>query len=93
MSTIEANEAREESHRLIATLTAERDTYKAMSDSLREQVAELKARNAMLVQLLKEAASDIEDWGQYAGDYFKDKHDLDGCVKRYLDAAAKEASK
>lgn len=68
-------------------LLAEVQVYKAQAEALR-------AENERLRKLLVEAASDIDDWGQYAGDYFKKKHDLDGCVKQYRDAAvAKHGAK
>lgn len=38
-------------------------------------------------QLLLEAAQNIADWGAYASEYFQQKHDLDGCVQGYRDAA------
>lgn len=40
-----------------------------------------------LRKLLAEAADDIEDWGSYAGDYFCNKHNLAGDVKKYRDAS------
>lgn len=41
-----------------------------------------------IVKLLNEAADDILDWGAYAGEYFQNKHDLEGCAQQYRDAAA-----
>jgi len=43
-----------------------------------------KAAQAAL-DALKNAHDDVLDWGAYAGDYFKDKHDLEGCVARIKD--------
>ena len=53
--------------------------------------AEDAARIAKLEQLLCEAADDIAGWGSYAADYFQTKHDLAGCVQRYLAAASAES--
>ena len=36
-----------------------------------------------LRQLLKEAADDIEEWGAYADEYFREKHNLAACVEKY----------
>lgn len=35
------------------------------------------------IRWLNEAAEEIEDWGNYASDYFKEKHDLDGTIKKF----------
>ena len=51
-----------------------------------------KAENEALRKLLAEAAEDIEDWGSYASEYFQNKHDLSGNVKKYREAAIKEQS-
>lgn len=32
---------------------------------------------------LHELASELADWGAYAGEYFKEKWDLDGTVARF----------
>ena len=45
-------------------------------ETLRERVLELETG-------YKEAIEDIEDWGQYASDYFQNKHDLDGTVRAH----------
>lgn len=31
---------------------------------------------------LAEAIEEVESWAEYAGDYFKEKHDLQGTLKR-----------
>jgi len=62
------------------------DTW-SREQALRAGVAKLKGELAEAVGLLKEAAYDVDDWGGYAGDYFKENHDLAGTVKGYLDAA------
>ena len=36
-----------------------------------------------LKSLLREAVQDISDWGSYASEYFKDKHDLAGTIAKY----------
>jgi DNA repair exonuclease SbcCD ATPase subunit len=58
-------------------------------DKTLEELVEARVESAALRALLAEAAIDIKDWGAYAGEYFKKKWDLEGCVKKYLDAAKK----
>jgi hypothetical protein len=53
------------------------------------EVAKLRADLAAAKKELEEAADDIAAWGAYAGDYFKDKHDLEGDVARVRGAAAR----
>jgi len=45
-----------------------------------ERVADLEAEVARLREKYQEAIYDIGDWASYAPDYFKAKHDLDGCI-------------
>ena len=47
----------------------------------------LEAENERLRGLLGEAADDIEHWGGYASEYFKDKWHLDDDIKKYREAA------
>ena len=49
-----------------------------------------QARIEALKEALLEAAEEIDDWGQYAGEYFMKKHDLAGTVKRFKDLAEQE---
>ena len=85
-------EAAEVEHkRLTAELAAERENgWKAHAAnlSLAEENDALRAELTNAKKELEEAADDIEAWGAYAGDYFKDKHDLEGDVRRVKDAAA-----
>ena len=65
-----------------AALTAkvERLTARGIQDlqhenaALREQIAQVKA----------DAYEDIESWAGYASSYFLEKHDLAGCLEKYL---------
>ena len=41
----------------------------------------------LAAERLEEAAELIEDWGSYASPYFKEKHDLQGDIKRILSYA------
>ena len=41
--------------------------------------------------MLNDAAEEIASWGSYASPYFQEKHDLDGVVQRFRDAAEKYA--
>ena len=45
--------------------------------------APLQARIAQLEEALKDASEEIYDWGLYASDYFQEKYDLEGCVKKF----------
>jgi gamma-glutamyl:cysteine ligase YbdK (ATP-grasp superfamily) len=67
----------------ITELTAERDTAENVAHRTNELLAECRAERDRLKEALKEAATDIEGWGAYAGEYFQDKHDLKGDVERY----------
>lgn len=58
----------------------------------RSRIAELDAENRRLRGLLIEAATDIEDWGAYAGIYFQEKHGLAEDVARYRNAALQGVS-
>ena len=53
-----------------------------------DRVAELEAEVERLRTLLDSAADDIQDWGSYASEYFRIKHDLAGCVEKYRAAGA-----
>lgn len=53
-------------------------------DSLR---ATLATQAAQIEALRHDAAETIEHWGGYASDYFKDKWDLKGDIKRFRDVA------
>ena len=46
----------------------------------------LQSKVAGLESLLREAVQDISDWGSYASEYFQDKHDLAGTIKKYESA-------
>lgn len=40
-------------------------------------------RIAQLESALRDAIEDIESWAGYASDYFRDKHDLAGCLAKH----------
>ena len=52
-----------------------------------EETKRLHVDNERLRGLLREAADDIEHWGGYASEYFKDKWHLDDDIKKYREAA------
>lgn len=56
-------------------------TYQAERDRLR-------AENARLREALTGAIEDVGFWGGYASEYFKDKHDLAGCLALHRAALA-----
>ena len=45
------------------------------------------AERDRLRKLLEEASECIADWGLYASEYFQKKHDLDGDIRRFREAA------
>ena len=57
-----------------------------------DAIERLTAERDALRKMLLEAADEIESWGSYASDYFQNKHDLRGTVKRVRDAVRKENS-
>jgi len=69
----------------------------AMAELLEEAaaaLAEKEAENERLRKALEASASaldeameDVEHWGAYAGEYFQDKHDLDGDLSRISEQA------
>lgn len=65
----------------LATLLAERD---AEVERLQSELAQARA-------LLSEAADDIADWGCYASDYYQKRHDLNGNIAKYKNAAQARA--
>ena len=84
----EQNERVEKLEAENAALTAkvERLTARGIQDlqhenaALREQIAQVKA----------DAYEDIESWAGYASAYFQEKHDLEGCLKKYLTQEQKD---
>ncbi|MCG3134244.1 MAG: hypothetical protein HMLKMBBP_01536 [Planctomycetes bacterium] len=64
-----------------------------MIESLRRELAAVKAERDKFKALVEEAADDVLDWGSYASDYFREKHDLMGCVNKYRAAAAMREGK
>ena len=61
-----------------------------LAASVHAEIVKLEARIEVLKEALLEAAGEINDWGQYAGEYFMKKHDLAGTVKRFKDLAEQE---
>jgi hypothetical protein len=52
---------------------------------LYDDYEKLKAQNMELLAAYAEAIDDIASWACYASDYFQQKHDLAGCLKRHND--------
>jgi hypothetical protein len=49
---------------------------------LRSDVVRLHDERVQLREALKDARECVEGWASYAGDYFRDKHDLEGDLAR-----------
>ncbi len=79
-----------------AALVTERDELKRESDiwekssllSILNELKQAEQERDALVTALEYARVCLLDWGQYASDYFKDKHDFDGDVARIDTALA-----
>lgn len=77
-------------------LAKEREMVKELSTWLEDQVCETKdfayklenksIALAAAQATIAEAADEIQYWGAYASDYFKEKHDLAGTVARFRSA-------
>ena len=59
----------------------------ATIQALVERNERLRAENERLRKALEAAATEIEDWGQYAADYFRNKYQLDESVSYYRNLA------
>lgn len=71
-------------------LLAENDRLEARLADLEAEARQLRADKGTLSaeveqlrNLIGEAADQIADWGAYAAQYFREKHDLEGTVKRF----------
>ena len=62
-------------------------------DALTTQLSAVKAERDALKRMLREASEDIADWGAYASNYFQEKHNLAGDIKKYADAATESDTK
>lgn len=59
-------------------------------EALEEAVRLLQERDKEIAELrivISEAADEIEAWGAYADEYFKEKHDLRGVVSEFRSKA------
>lgn len=73
-------EMREYEHHVMTGRNEQHDRLVAETERLRAEVEAVRS-------LLDDAADDIQDWGCYASEYFREKHDLMGCINKYRDAA------
>ena len=55
------------------------ETFGAAADKLEQQAKEIEA----LRKGYTECIEDMADWAAYAGDYFRQKNDIDGDMKRH----------
>jgi len=89
-------------HPTVAEIKVEVDAWKHLSvtaiaaenQSVAEYVKQLEAKCAALEaahkELMGEAAHDVSEWGAYASEYFQEKWDLKGTVKKWLGRAEGE---
>ena len=60
------------------------------NDELRAYIAKLTAAHAAEIErlkaLLRDAASDLAEWGSYVPEYFVEKHKLDDDIQKYREA-------
>ena len=52
-----------------------------------KEIAALRKALDDAADALDQALEDVEHWGAYAGEYFQDKHDLDGGLARISEQA------
>ncbi len=62
--------------------------YRIEARRLKSENEQLKAKVAESQQFLLAAAECIDGWGAYASEYFQEKHDLKGDVKKFQDLAS-----
>lgn len=79
------NEAAAELRRLHE---AEQELQSALKTVGKTLQAEMQ-KSQELLEALKEAADEIQDWGLYASEYFQNKHDLKGAINKARAAIAK----
>jgi hypothetical protein len=48
----------------------------------------LKRQHDELLAAYEESIDDIASWGCYASDYFQQKHDFDGCLRKHNERLA-----
>lgn len=62
------------------------DKGKMMQPELVEYIRGLKNEVDLLKTLLTEAANDLNEWGDYVPEYFRDKHNLKADIEKYREA-------
>ena len=67
-------------------LEAQRESVRLLELAIATKV---KKQNAELIKALEFALEAVYNWGEYASDYFKEKHGFDADVKTIKDAITK----
>lgn len=64
-----------------------RERFTENAEQFDTLMVEMLAENDRLRAMLAEAADCISSCGSYASEYFQEKHDLQGDIKRFTEAA------
>ena len=67
-------------------LAVQRESVRLLELAIATKV---KKQNAELIKALEFALEAVYNWGEYASDYFKEKHGFDADVKTIKDAITK----
>jgi hypothetical protein len=67
----------------LANIDAFNEDYKRTIFMVEAERDQFKDQVAVLVKELNACFEDMIDWASYAGEYFKDKHNLQGDIDRY----------
>ncbi len=62
-------------------------------DEAADEIERLRAENARLRGALQHAVEELEFWGAYASDYFKEKHGFDETIEKLSTALAEKEKK
>jgi hypothetical protein len=70
-----------------------RTTERVLCDEAADEIERLRAKEARLREALQHAVEELEFWGAYASDYFKEKHGFDETIEKLSTALAEKEKK